>query len=51
MANLKTEYIDARDVKHDVEHLTVAEDGNPNREQLLEELYTALAKSDKRILA
>lgn len=51
MANLKTEYTDAKAVKHGVEHQTVAEDGNQNREQLLEELYTALVKPDKRISA
>ena len=51
MSNLKTEYTDARDVKHDVEHLTVTEDGNQSREQLLEELYAALGKPDKRIPA
>ena len=51
MANLKTEYIDARDVKHDVEHLTVAGGSGRNQEQLLEDLYAALAKPDQRIPA
>lgn len=51
MAKLKTEYTDIRDVKHRVEHLTVAEDGKKSREQLLDELFTALTKQNKRIPA
>lgn len=47
MANLKTEYTDTKDVTHRVEHLTVTEGGR-SREQVMEELFTALTKKEKR---
>lgn len=49
MANLKTEYKDVRDVKHRVEHLSVAEISKKDREQLMEELLIALTKKEKGI--
>ena len=49
MAKLRTEYTDIKDVTHHVEHLTVSEGDKKNREQLMEELFTALTKKDKRI--
>ena len=51
MAKLKTEYTDVKDVKHHVEHLTVTESDNMDREQILEELFAAMTKKDKRIYA
>ena len=45
MARLRTEYTDVKDVKHRVEHVVVAEDDKKSREQLMEELFTALACS------
>lgn len=48
MAKLKTEYTDVKDIKHHVEHTTVTEDDRKNREQILEELFIALTKKDKR---
>ena len=51
MSKLITEYTDTKDVKHQVEHTTVAEDNQKNREQLLDELVNALDKKDKRISA
>lgn len=49
MAKLKTEYTDVRDVKHKVEHTTVAEGDMKNREQILEELFAALTKKDRHL--
>lgn len=49
MSKLITEYTDMKDVKHQVEHTTVAEDNQKNREQLLDELVNALDKKEKRI--
>lgn len=48
MAKLKTEYTDVKDVKHQVQHTTVADEGRKNKEQILEELFTALTKKDRR---
>ena len=48
MAKLKTEYTDVKDVKHQVQHTTVSEEDRKNKEQILEELFTALTKKDKR---
>lgn len=43
MAQLQTEYTDVKDVKHQVEHVIVAENDKKTREQLMEELFTALS--------
>ena len=51
MANLKTEYIDVKDKKHQVEHLIVSDDEKDNRERIVEELLHALTKTGKRIPA
>ena len=48
MAKLRTEYTDVKDVKNHVEHITVTDEDKKNREQILEELFTALTKKDKR---
>lgn len=48
MAKLRTEYTDVKDVKHHVEHITIADEDKKNREQILEELFIALTKKDKR---
>ena len=49
MANLKQEYIDIKDVKHHVEHLTIPEQENSDREQLVRELFILLTKSTKKL--
>ena len=49
MTELKTEYTDTRDVTHRVEHLTVTESSGRSREQILDELFTALTGKDKQI--
>lgn len=49
MVNLKTEYTDLKNVKHNVEHFTVAADDKNNRKQIVEELLNALTKSGKYI--
>lgn len=49
--HLTTEYTDIKDVKHNVEHLTVPADDKNNREQIVEELLNALTKPGKRISA
>ncbi len=49
MANLKQEYIDIKDVKHHVEHLTIPEQENSDREQLVRELIILLTKSTKKL--
>lgn len=49
MANLRTEYTDVKDIKHSVEHLTVTGKDKKDREQILEELFIALTRKDKRM--
>lgn len=51
MANLKDEYMDIKDRKHRVEHVTVHEEDPANRERLKEELFLALTRTEKRIPA
>lgn len=51
MAQLKTEYTDVKDVKHQVEHVIVTENDKKSREQLMEELYSALARKNSPIPA
>lgn len=50
MAKLKKEYTDIRDMRHKVEHLMVPSEEN-NREQIIQELFNVLTKTDRRILA
>ena len=49
MPNLQQEYIDFKDIKHRVEHLTLAAKSNDSKEQILEELLHALTKSGNQI--
>ncbi len=49
MANLRTEYTDVKDVKHNVEHITVTDSDKKAYEQILEELLNALTRKDKRL--
>ena len=51
MAQLQTEYTDVKDVKHQVEHVIVLETDKKTREQLMEELYSALTRNNNRIPA
>lgn len=47
MDNLRTEYTDVRDVKHNVEHFTVPADDKNSKEQIVEELLNALTRTGK----
>lgn len=51
MANLKKEYTDIRDMRHKVEHLMVSSEDKNNKEQIIQELFQVLTKTDRRILA
>lgn len=51
MANLKDEYMDVKDRKHRVEHITVQEEDPANRERIIEELFCALTKTGEKIPA
>lgn len=51
MANLKQEYIDIKDIKHHVEHLSLSVKSDDSREQLVEDLLRALTKSGKYLLS
>ena len=51
MTNLKTEYIDIKDVKHKVEHVVVSDEDDKSRERIAEEVFHALTKPGKRIAA
>ena len=51
MAELKTEYTDAKLVRHRVEHSVVSGEEKPDREQLVEELVAALTDKRRRISA
>ena len=51
MVNLKTEYTDIKEVKHNVEHLTVPADDKNSRERIIEELLNILTRTGKRIPA
>ena len=51
MAELVTEYTDAKLMTHKVEHKTVADNDGQDREQLVEELVLALTGRNKPITA
>lgn len=44
MAELITEYIDAKNIKHAVQHITVPSEDNYEKERLTEELYSVLSR-------
>lgn len=48
MVNLKTEYTDVKDVKHNVEHCTVPADDKNSKERIMEELLIALTRKGRR---
>jgi len=48
MADLKCEYTDIKNVKHQVEHQLIPSDSKDSREQIMEELLTALTRAGKR---
>ena len=48
MADLKREYTDIKNIKHNVEHIVLSNDKN-NREQIVEEIFCILARPDKYI--
>ena len=50
MADLKREYTDIKNIKHNVEHIVLSNDKN-NREQIVEEIFCILAKPSRRISA
>lgn len=49
MAHLKREYTDIKNIKHNVEHITLSTDDKNNKEQIIEEIFYILAKSNKHI--
>lgn len=49
MANLKSEYLDIKDIKHKVEHLIMSSDDKNSKERIIEELFSALARSSRHI--
>lgn len=49
MPKLKTEYTDRKNVKHQVEHILIADENKKNDEQILDELIKALERKEKRI--
>ena len=51
MTNLKTEYIDTKEIKHCVEHFVVPSEDDNNEERIAGELFRVLTKTDKRIAA
>lgn len=51
MNNLKNEYIDIKDIRHKVEHLTVSNEDVGSRERIVNELLHALTRSGRRISA
>lgn len=46
MAALRNEYTDIKNVKHNVEHLTLPAEDNTTRERIIGELLHALTKAD-----
>ncbi len=51
MANLQQEYIDAKNVTHRVEHLTLSVEEDCYKERIAEEVLQALTQPSKQILA
>lgn len=47
MLNLVNEYTDTKNVKHTVQHTTLPENDNYNRERIIEELMFALTNKYK----
>ena len=48
MLNLASEYVDTKNVKHNVEHIILPEKDYISKERVLEELFLALAKKSKK---
>lgn len=48
MLNLASEYVDTKNVKHNVEHIILPEKDYISKERVLEELFLALAKNPKK---
>ena len=49
MADLKKEYTDIKNIRHQVEHFKASSDHN--KEQIIQELFHVLTKTNKRVLA
>lgn len=47
MVNLRTEYTDIKDVKHNVEHRTLPDADKNSRERIVEELINVLTGQGK----
>ena len=47
MANLSTEYVDAKNIKHAVEHLTLSTKDLVSREDLIQDILNALIHKKK----
>lgn len=48
MANLTKEYVDIKNIKHNVEHSILSTDKKNSKEQIIEELFQALARPHKQ---
>lgn len=51
MAELKKEYIDIKDRRHKVEHFMASPEDKNNKEQIIQELFYVLTKTDRCKLA
>lgn len=51
MAKLISEYMDAKNVKHAVEHFTLPADDNMDREHIIEDILNALLRKRKSVRA
>jgi len=49
MANLIKEYIDIKEIKHNVEHIILSSATKNSKEQITEELFRALTRPRKYI--
>ena len=47
MANLSTEYVDAKNIKHAVEHLTLSTENHVGREELVQDILNVLIRKRK----
>lgn len=48
MLNLASEYVDTKNIKHNVEHIILPEKDYASKERVLEELFLALTKKSPK---
>lgn len=49
MADLKREYTDIKNIKHNVEHIIISTNDENSKEQIVEQLFYTLTKSNTGI--